>query len=532
MKSSRATTRRVPPKPSAAASAKGSQSSVRSGPQDWDPDPYQLEAAKFMVSRGSAGLFLDPGLRKTSITLAAVSVLLRKKMVRRVLVVAPPRVCRRVWPAEAAKWRDFLHLRVVNLHGRKKEDLLLEDADIYCVSFEGLAWLLGVEKLLSAKTGKVKVKLHPERLKALGVDMLVVDELAKAKNYNSLRFKILKEARELFTRVYGLTGSPMARDMQDLFAEMYILDGGYSLGPYITHYRREFFYPTGYGGYTYELKDGAEAKIHERIALFAFRLGEKDLLKLPKLILNDIVVDLPPEARRVYDELEKDLFTMLNEEGHRAANKAAALSKCRQVANGGLFKPQYVDEDGRLPSGPREWVPLHSAKTEAVEELSSELGSAPALVAYHFGHDLARLKAMFKREGFGDVPHIGGGVTGKAGDKLVDLWNAGKLPRLLVHPASMGHGLNMQEGHARHVVLHSLIDSYDDYDQLVRRVRRSGNEAASVTVHRIIAKDTVDEAIIGRNETKESRQQTFFEAIREYTIRRHGKKRLGLLPKS
>ena len=131
----------------------------------------------------------------------------------------------------------------------------------------------------------------------------------------------------------------------------------------------------------------------------------------------------------------------------------------------------------------------------------------------------------------GASTHPGGGVTGKAGDKLVDLWNAGKLPRLLVHPASMGHGLNMQEGHARHVVLHSLIDSYDDYDQLVRRVRRSGNKAASVTVHRIIAKDTVDEAIIGRNETKESRQQTFFEAIREYTIRRHGKKRLGLLPK-
>ena len=381
MKSSRATTRRVPPKPSATASAKGLQSSVRSGPQDWDPDPYQLEAAKFMVSRGSAGLFLDPGLRKTSITLAAVSVLLRKKMVRRVLVVAPPRVCRRVWPAEAAKWRDFSHLRVINLHGRKKEDLLLEDADVYCVSFEGLAWLLGVEKLLSAKTGKVKVKLHPERLKALGVDMLVVDELAKAKNYNSLRFKILKEARELFTRVYGLTGSPMARDMQDLFAEMYILDGGYSLGPYITHYRREFFYPTGYGGYTYELKDGAKEKIYKRIAPFVYRVDEKDLLKLPELVPDPRPVYLPDDVRRLYDEMEEELVAAVDGETFRAANVGVALGKCQQIANGGLYKPQYVDEQGRLPKGPREWVHLHDAKTEAMEDLSDELGGKPMLVA-------------------------------------------------------------------------------------------------------------------------------------------------------
>lgn len=530
MKSSRATTRRVPPKPSRQASAAGSLSSEPSGPQDWRPEPYQLEAAKFMVSRGSAGLFLDPGLRKTSITLAAVTVLLKKKLARRVLVVAPPRVCRRVWPKEVEKWRDFSHLRVVNLHGLKKEDLLGEDADIYCVSFEGLTWLLGVEKLLSEKTGKVKVKLHPEKLKALGVDVLVVDELAKAKSHTSLRFKILREARELFTRVYGLTGSPAARNLEDLFGEMYVLDGGYSLGAYVTHYRREFFYPTGFGGYTYELKEGAKEKIYERIAPFVFRLDEKDLLKLPKLIMNDVYVDLPPEARRVYDELERDLFTVLNEEGHRAANKAAALSKCRQVANGGLYKMRYVGEDGKMPTGPREWVHLHDAKTEAVAELSSELGDNQALVAYHFGHDLARLKALFKAEKLGDVPHIGGGVTGKAGDLLVDQWNAGKLPRLLVHPASMGHGLNMQEGDAKHVILHSLIDSYDDYDQLIRRVRRSGNKAKSVTVHRIIAKDTVDEAIVERTVTKEAGQRDLFDFLREYTLKRHGK-RLGLKTK-
>jgi SNF2 family DNA or RNA helicase len=515
MTSRRTTAPRRPSKPSSAPSPPASPRPQRSEPQAWEPEPYQLDAARFLVQQGSSALLLDPGLRKTSIVLAAVSVLIRKGLVRRVVVLAPPRVCRKVWPDEGRKWKDFNHLRIAVVHGDNKEEILARDADIYCVSHNSVQWLFGVTKTVSERTGKVKVSLDPRMLKELGADMLVVDELGKFRSTQSLGFKTLREGRELFNRIVGLTGDPSPRDLEDLFGVMYVVDGGYSLGPYITHYRREFFYQTGYGGYTYELKPGAEDLIRKRVAPFVYRLGERDVLKLPELLQDEIRVELPEQARAAYDEMERHLLLEMEEGGvFRAANKGAALGKCHQIANGGLYRTLLVDADGRLPKGPREWVHMHDAKTDALSDLLDELGDKQILIGYHYGHDLARLLKLLGK----GAPYLGSGVGGRAADEAIDGWNSGRIRRLLVHPASAGHGLNLQEGSASHVCLYSLIDDYELWNQLVRRVRRSGNKAKAVTLHSIVAEDTVDEAIIIRTDRKGRRQGSFLEGLRDYTV--------------
>lgn len=493
-----------------------------SQPQDWLPEPYQLEAAKFLVERGSAGLFLDPGLRKTSIVLAALKVLMRKKLVGKTVVIAPPRVCQSTWPAEVAKWKDFAHLRVVVLHGPKKDELLEQDADIYLVSYNLLDWFFDVEKVRSQKTGKVTVRLGLHKLRRLGANCLVCDEISKARNPNSQVFKILKDAREQFDRVYGMTGSPAPRSLLDLFGVMYVIDGGYSLGPYVTHYRGAYFQPSGYGGFDYKLQPGAEKRIYERIAPFVFRLEAKDYLKLPQLVENVVQVELPPSARQAYDDMEDEFFVELEEQGLAAVNGGAAYNKCRQIANGGLYKNPVLDEQGVVVKGPRDWFELHQEKALAVADMLEELNGSPALVVYDFHHDLERLRTVLGK----DTPRIGGGVTAKESDRIIAAWNKGQLPVLLVHAQAMSHGLNMQEGNAQHVLWHSLTDNYENYDQLIRRLLRSGNMAAHVFSHLFAAKDTVDQVMLRRGRKKALTQKELNDALRDYTLgrRRRGRK--------
>jgi SNF2 family DNA or RNA helicase len=487
----------------------------------WVPAEYQMEAAKFLVSKACAGLCLDPGLRKTSVVLAVLLVLMRRKLAAKTLVIAPPRVCRSVWPDEVQKWADFQHLRVVNLHGEKKDQLLSVDADIYLVSWNSLDWMFDVTKKKNPKTGKVSITVNMDKVKALGINVLVADEISKARNPNSLSFKVLKEAREHFDRIYGMTGSLSPKSLLDLFGVMYIIDGGYSLGAYITHYRNAFFYQTGYGGFSYALQDGAEKKIYKKISPFLFRLDAKDLIKLPKLVENVVPVDLPPAARRVYDEMEEEMFTQIDEQGIAAINGGSAYGKCRQIANGGLYKNFEVDGDGARLKGPREWADLHDEKTEAVMDMVEELNGAPALVVYDFHHDLARLK-----KGLGEkTPHIGGGVSAREGDRIIRLWNDGKVPVLLVHAAAMSHGLNMQGSHAQHVLWHSLTDNYEAYDQLIRRILRSGNDAPTVFSHLFVAKDTVDELMVKRGIKKAATQSDLNKALKEYTLKRRRRPR-------
>jgi len=478
-------------------------------PVPWVPKKYQKTAVKFLLEHAAAALFLDPGLGKTSISLAAIKVLLKMKLTHKILLIAPLRVIQLVWPAELQKWEDFGKLRMVTLHGPHKNELLKEDADIYLINPEGLEWLLQVEKTKSAKKGRVSVKVDMKRWKKLGFDHLVIDELTRFKHGTTARFKALREVVPTFARRWGLTGSPAANGLMDLFGQCYILDEGRSLGPYITHYRQKYFLPS-YDGFSWDLREGADIEIYERIKPLALRIGAEGNIDMPKLHPNPIYVDLPDDARRVYDELEDDLISQLDDRVVTAATAAVASMKCRQVANGGVFLAPELDGLIKKKLRKREWVDLHHEKANAVADLVEELQGSPLLVAYDFEHDLDRLRQVLGK----DVPYLGGGVTGKRAKELEGLWNAGKLPVLLGHPQTVSLGLNLQQaGH--HVCWHSLTWNYEDYDQFIRRVWRQGNDAKRVFVHHIIARDTIDEQIIGALHSKKRGQDALFVALQE-----------------
>jgi SNF2 family DNA or RNA helicase len=468
-------------------------------PQSWKPHPYQKVAVRWLVKNAAAGLFLDPGLGKTSCTLKAFDVLKKAGVASRALVIAPMRVCHEVWPAEAQEWREFTHLRVVVLHGPGKEYLATQDADLYVINPEGLDWLL-------ANNGRI--------LKDLDVDTLVVDESSKFKHTSTKRFKLLKPYLRLFSRRWILTGTPNPNGYMDLFGQIYVLDLGKALGQYITHYRANYFSLTGFGGYTWVLKDGSEEAIQAAVKPYILRLDAEDYLKLPQLQTNIIRVELPSKARKIYDQLEEEMIAELDGGNVVEAVSAGAVSqKCCQVANGGLY---YMDLLGcgveMAVRGQRKTVQLHSAKTDALIDLVDELQGQPLLVAYEYEHDLQRIQAAFG----GKLPYIGGGVSTKDTHNIVEQWNAGRLPVLPVQPASAGHGLNMQKSHCAHVCWYSTTWDLELYDQLIRRVRRQGNRADRVMVHHIVARNTVDDAKLAALRRKDKSQKALLAALRTY----------------
>jgi len=483
----------------------------------WKPHNYQKKAMKFLLEHACAALFLDPGLGKTSITLGAFKVLRKKGVASRALLVAPLRVCYSVWPRETQKWTDFKDIKVKILHGKNKNDLLQElldeedVADVYVINPEGLEWLLDVTKT-KGRTGKTKVEVNLARFKKLGFDTLIIDELSKFKHTTSNRFKALKCILHTFSRRWGLTGSPAPNGLMDLFGQCFILDQGNALGQYITHYRSKYFLPS-YDGFGWILQEGADQLIYKRLAPLALRMAAEDYLDMPALVTNDIFVDLPDSVRELYDHLEDDLIAKLDERTITAATAAVASVKCRQVANGGIYLEPDILKLLKKQKSDREWVNLHDAKTDVLEELIEELQGSPLLVAYDFAHDLDRLKARFGK----DIPIIGG-RGGKASDtgKLIDKWNAGDLPYLFAHPQSAAHGLDGLQFVGNHVCWHSLTWDYELYDQFIRRVLRQGSKSKRVFNHRIIARDTVDERIAFDSlGGKKKGQQALFEALKK-----------------
>jgi SNF2 family DNA or RNA helicase len=483
----------------------------------WTPHAYQKKAVKFLLEHAAAALFLDPGLGKTSVTLAALKLLLKKGLVSKVLLIAPLRVCHSVWPAELEKWEDFHGLKIVVLHGKNKEALLKTEADIYIINPEGLDWLLQVQKtkLVNGKTKVVVVDLR--RWKQLGFDTLVVDELSKFKHTATNRFKAMKLVLHTFGRRWGLTGSPAANGLLDLFGQCFMLDQGRTLGPYISHYRMKYFAP-GYDGFTWTLKEGADEEIYARVKPLALRMAAEDYLDMPTVIENNIKVVLPDDVRRVYQQLEDDLIAKLDKRVVVAANAASASIKCRQVASGGIYLDPEVQALVKLPKSKREWANLHEAKLDALEDLIDELQGSPLLIAYDFEHDLDRLRQRFgDKEGY--IPVIGGGVSIKESKRLEELWNKGLLDKLFVHPQSAAHGLNLQ-GACHHVAWHTLTWDFELYDQLIRRVRRQGQKERRVFVHHIMASGTIDEVMLMALKGKNRGQQALFEALKSLRHRK------------
>lgn len=455
----------------------------------WEPHEYQKEAVKFLVEKGSAALWLDPGLGKTAIVLSAYRTLRLKGLAKKMLVIAPLRPVHGVWPPEAKKWEQFADYSVGVLHGGNKGKVLKQNHDIYVINFEGLGWL----------SSQLNGKDWPFQI-------LTVDEISYMKNTQTQRFKTIKPLLDKFDRRWGLTGSPAPNSLLDIFGPQLILDQGATFGPYISRFRTEYFYPSGYGGYEWKLQSDGEARIHAALDGKVLRMAALDHLDLPELTYNDIMVDLPPNARKLYDAFENDLTVELNSGNVTAVNAAVAVMKGQQIANGG----SYLDDDGS--GNARITTHLHDAKTEAVLDLVEELSGQPCIIGYHFAHDLERLKAAFP-----NAPIIGSGVIGHKLDSIIDDWNAGKTPVLLAHPMSAGHGLNLQgTGHA--VIWYSLTWSLEVYEQFIRRLWRQGQKN-HIVVHHIMAKNTVDEAIMMAIRRKDKTQQTLLNAVRDYIKR-------------
>lgn len=490
----------------------------------WSPHPYQRKAVKFLLEHCAAALFLDPGLGKTSITYATLKTLKNKGLFKGALVLAPLRPTYSVWPPEQAKWEEFKDFSVGVLHGDGKDDVLKEEHDIYVMNFESLEWLFGApepdwkkikdlaEREEKKASWKVKRRVVQARVKLLfsKVDVLVIDELSKMKHVDTKRFKAIKPYLQKFVRRWGLTGSPASNGLMDLFGQCYCLDLGKALGPYITHYRNKYFYPTGFGGYDWALQEGAAKAIYRAIKPLALRMEAEDYIKMPKIIPVTVYVDLPPAARKVYDDMEDELFAELEGQEFVAVNAASASIKCQQIANGALYKDKVDPLTGLPIRGKREWLPVHTVKLEAMQELIDEMQGAPMLWGYHFGHDLERIvKTLGKNTAHMDV-------SAKVSAKLVDSWNNNELDNLFCHPGSVGHGLNMQEGQAAHVAFYSIPWDYELYDQFIRRIRRQGNNVDIVFVYHFVARKTVDEAKMRALANKGAGQKAFLDALKTY----------------
>lgn len=452
---------------------------------------------KWLLEKPHAALFLDPGLGKTSITLAAYKILKKKHYTDGMLVVAPLRVAHSVWPAEVQEWDDFKDLSVVVLHGKDKARWK-EKHDIYAINYDGLAWL-------------VQSGVLDKMLQARQIDWVVWDELSKMKTPSTKRFKLMKKFLHRFKRRTGLTGSPAANGLMDLFGQMYVLDRGARLGEYITHYRSRYFVPAG--PYDWKVTSEGERQIKENIKDIAMYMSADDYLDLPKLVNHTVMVDLPPKARQIYDDMEDELFALLdNGERLTAATAAAAHGKCKQIANGAVYRDMVDPVTGMPLAGPRDFEEIHDAKIEALLDLIDELQGQQIFVAYEFQHDLYRLLAALPK----GTPFIGGGTKESDAAEIERRWNEGRLSVLLGHPASIGHGLNLQKSDAHHVCWFSPTWNYELYDQFNRRIRRQGNKTERVTVHHIVARDTVDLAAMATLRNKATTQNALLAALQTY----------------
>lgn len=464
--------------------------------QSWKPHDYQKKAVKWLLEHAAAALFLDPGLGKTSVTYAAFSFLHKRKVAGKMLVIAPIRACHQVWPAEAELWKDFNHLKVVVLHGKHKEQLLNEDADVYVINPEGLEWLI---------YGGKGSTFDLRRWRKFGFDTLVIDELTKFKHSKGVRFKALKKVLHLFARRWGLTGSPAANGLLDLFGQCYVLDEGNALGRFITHYRLTYFTNPDGQGWKWVPKPGAKELIYDRLKPLALRMAGEDYLELPEIVDLWDFLELPPKARAIYDALEDDLVAKIEDKVVVAANAASAGTKLWQVCNGGL----YVDDDviAILQGKERGTLNVHDVKTDWLEDLINELQGQPLLVAYQFQHDLERLLERFGK----GSPTFG--KDAKKNKELEAAWNANEIPYVFGQQDSIAHALNLQRGNAAHLALYSMTWNFETYDQLLRRIRRQGNKAGRVFRHHAVIRDSTDEDRRYALGHKDKGQKALFEAL-------------------
>lgn len=440
------------------------------------PHDYQKYATEFITQNPVSAVFLDMGLGKTIITLSAVYDLCYDRFdVGKVLVIAPLRVARDGWAAEIKKWDDLGCLSYSVAVGTEAERLaaLQKKVSLYIINRENVSWLV-------EKSGL-----------PFDYDMIVIDELSSFKSNQAQRFKSLLKVRPYVKRIVGLTGTPAPNGLMDLWAEFRLLDMGKRLGRFITHYRAEFFNPDKQNGqvvFSYKPKDGAEDEIYRRISDITISMKAADHLKMPECVINNITVELSQKERKIYDSLKKDLVINLKGDEISAANAAALSGKLCQMANGAVYG------DGMAV------YEIHDKKLDALEDLIEAANGKPVLVAYWFKHDLQRIQKRFS------VREI------KSSKDIID-WNEGKIPVALIHPASAGHGLNLQQGGST-LVWFGITWSLELYDQTNGRLWRQGQKSDTVVIHHIIAKGTIDERILKSLDTKDKTQNGLIDAVK------------------
>lgn len=447
----------------------------------YNPHSYQQYAIEYIKTHPIAAVLLDMGLGKTSITLTAIVDLLFDYFeIHKVLVVAPLRVARNTWSAEITKWRHLQELKYSIAVGTESERLtaLKSKADIYIINRENLQWLIEKSNL------------------PFDYDMVVIDELSSFKNWQSKRFRAFMKVRPKIKRVVGLTGTPSSNGLMDLFAEFRVLDMGVRLGRFITQFRNNYFKPDRMNGqivYSYKLLPGAEQRIYDKISDITISMKSTDYIQMPELINSNYLVYLDPEEQDLYDDMKRDLMLPFCDDDITAANAAALSGKLCQMANGAVY------------SDTNEIVYIHDKKLDALEDIIEAANGKPILVAYWFRHDLERITERLNK--------MKVEFTQLNTDKSIQKWNAGKLPVALIHPASAGHGLNLQSGGST-IVWFGMTWSLELYQQTIARLWRQGQTENTVVVQHIVAKGTIDERILKALSEKNNTQSALIDAVK------------------
>lgn len=445
---------------------------------------YQVKAVDMIVNNFNCGLFLDMGLGKTVSTLTAIRELREIGFIDKVLIIAPKKVAQVTWKDEINNWEHLKGLRISVIDGTaaQRRAAMMADADIYTVSRDNVVWLV-------VEHGGVK----------LPYDMVVIDELSSFKNPASKRFKALRRVRKFIPRVVGLTGTPAPNGLIDLWAQMFLIDEGKRLGKTITSYRDRFFTAGRRNGdivYQWDLKSPAEEteqKISDLIKDICISMSAEDYLKMPDKLMYYDRVKLSDKDFKAYKTFEREQVLEFIESGETitAASAAALSNKLQQFANGAMY-----DAD-------RNVLQLHDEKIEKLKELVEAANGQPVLIAYTFKHDLDNIMEALKEY----KP-----VKLEKPEQIAD-WNAGKINVLVTHPASAGHGLNLQKG--GHIMIwYGLTWALELYQQFNARLYRQGQKKP-VSIHHIIATDTVDEKIIKSLDGKDTTQRSLMDAIKE-----------------
>lgn len=441
----------------------------------YSPHKYQQYAIDFVVNHDISALLLDCGLGKSIITLTAIDELMLDYFeVSKVLVIAPLRVATATWPSEIDKWSHLKHLTYSVVIGSEKErqQALKQKAHIYIINRENVDWLIN-------KSGY-----------QFDFDMVVVDEMSSFKSYASKRVKSLLKVRPYIKRIVGLTGTPSSNGLMDLWAQFRILDFGERLGRYISHYRNTYFVPDKRNGaivYSYKPQKNAEERIYQAISDITISMKAKDFLKLPECVTNEVVVSLGNKEQKIYDTLKQDMITTVKDVEIDAINAASLSNKLLQMANGTVY-----DENKGTHT-------IHDKKLDALEDLIESANGKPVLVAYWFQSDRDRIVKRF------DVREI------KTSQDITD-WNDGKITAALIHPASAGHGLNLQQGGST-LIWYSMTWSLELYQQTNARLYRQGQQD-TVVIHHILTKGTIDFDVMKALKQKDKIQTALMTAVK------------------